>query len=140
MIIDLFRGEFGFLSNFWNCKIRYENLDFNSVECAFQAAKTLNLKERLAFTEYDSVKAKKEGRKVTLRSDWNEGRLKIMEELLNIKFRNAYLAKKLLETGDDELIEGNPWGDYFWGVCNAKGENNLGKLLMKIRDNLRKAP
>jgi predicted NAD-dependent protein-ADP-ribosyltransferase YbiA (DUF1768 family) len=42
----------------------------------------------------------------------------------------------LKATGDEELVEGNWWNDTFWGVCNGVGENNLGKLLMKIRAEL----
>ena len=60
-----------------------------------------------------------------------------MYEICKIKFTtNPNLAKRLLDTGDEELIEGNDWNDIFWGVCNGKGENNLGKILMRIRNEL----
>ena len=60
-----------------------------------------------------------------------------MYEIVKDKFsRNPELRVKLLNTGDIELIEGNYWGDTFWGVCNGKGENHLGKILMRVRKEL----
>ena len=89
------------------------------------------------------AQAKKLGKSITIRKDWKEVNLGIMEELLYQKFTNPYLKKKLLETGSRLLIEGNNWGDEFWGcVWNEKmkrwnGKNNLGKLLMKVRERLK---
>ena len=60
-----------------------------------------------------------------------------MEDFLRQKFTDSDLKEKLLATGDAELIEGNHWGDVIWGVCNGIGENNLGKLLMNIRNDLK---
>jgi predicted NAD-dependent protein-ADP-ribosyltransferase YbiA (DUF1768 family) len=57
-----------------------------------------------------------------------------MEDILMRKFAHLELRGLLLATGDAHLEEGNWWGDYFWGVCKGKGENNLGKILMKVRD------
>lgn len=81
--------------------------------------------------------AKRLGRKATLRLDWEKVKLTIMEDLLRQKFAWKELKEKLLSTGDEELVEGNTWSDTFWGVCNGKGENHLGKLLMKIREELK---
>jgi len=63
--------------------------------------------------------------------------MQMMEELLRLKFESPELRKLLLETGEHELIEGNNWGDRFWGVVDGVGDNHLGKLLMKIRAELR---
>ena len=61
-----------------------------------------------------------------------------MEDICRAKFtQNEELKKKLIDTGDATLIEGNTWNDTFWGVCNGVGENNLGKILMKIREELK---
>jgi len=60
-----------------------------------------------------------------------------MTDLVRQKFSNPQLAKQLLDTKDFELIEGNTWGDTFWGVCSGKGQNNLGKILMQIRNELK---
>ena len=61
-----------------------------------------------------------------------------MLNLVRAKFKqNPGLAEKLLNTGERELVEGNQWGDTFWGVCSGKGENVLGKILMQVRLEIR---
>ena len=83
-------------------------------------------------------KAKAKGRNVILRSDWEQIKNKIMYEVCYAKFtQNPELKEKLLLTGDEELIEGNTWHDTYWGVCNRRGKNKLGKILMRIREELR---
>jgi predicted NAD-dependent protein-ADP-ribosyltransferase YbiA (DUF1768 family) len=83
------------------------------------------------------------GRKVQLRPDWEKVKEYYMELGLRLKFENPSLRQKLLETGSDELIEGNSWHDNEWGSCycarcqNIAGKNKLGKLLMKLREELR---
>jgi ribA/ribD-fused uncharacterized protein len=111
---------------------------YHSIEHAFQAAKTLDPDERFEIYKAPSPgQAKKLGRQVRLRSDWETVKLEVMEYLLVQKFKQGSpLAKLLVETGDSQLVEGNTWGDTYWGVCNGIGENNLGKLLMKIRGGL----
>ncbi len=134
--IDSFEGEDRFLSNFYPAIIRFDGLSFPTVENAYQAAKTLNPQERMLFEYVLPGKAKRMGKKVTKRSDWSEVKLSIMEELLRQKFADEHLKDKLLHTRNLRLIEGNVWNDTFWGVCKGVGENHLGKLLMKIRDEL----
>lgn len=137
-VIDSFNGRYRFLSNFHPVKVIYDNIEYSSVEHAYQAAKTLNPSMRRKIRETEAPKKAKElGRKAELRSDWERIKLSIMEELLKQKFSNPDLKRALLNTGEKTLIEGNWWGDVFYGVCNGKGENHLGKLLMKIRTELR---
>ena len=76
------------------------------------------------------------GRSVSLRPDWEDIKDDVMLEGLYRKFTNDELAEWLLDTGDEELVEGNWWGDRYWGVCNGIGQNKLGKLLMKVREEL----
>ena len=76
------------------------------------------------------------GRKLQVREGWDSIKLTVMEDLLRQKFAAADLRQKLLDTGDAELVEGNVWQDFWWGVCDGKGENHLGKLLMAIRNDL----
>jgi ribA/ribD-fused uncharacterized protein len=79
--------------------------------------------------------AKKAGRMVTPRSDWENVKLNIMREIVFIKFDgHLNLKELLLATRDHELIEGNQWHDTFWGVCDGVGQNYLGKILMEIRN------
>lgn len=136
--IESFTGEYRWLSNFWPARVRYWGEWFTSVEHAYQAAKFVP-HDMPRFNEIQYAKrpaeAKKLGQGGEIRPDWEEAKLRVMESLLEQKFTGA-MAIKLAETGDAELIEGNWWGDTFWGVCEGKGENHLGKLLMKIRAEL----
>lgn len=138
-MIDRFRDEYYFLSNFYLCPVEYEGQIFNCVESAFQAAKTLDKGEREKFTDMAPTKAKHAGRRVALRSDWETVKVDIMHELIRDKFtRNPELAEMLKATGDEDLIEGNNWNDRFWGVSKGKGQNHLGKILMAVRDEIQK--
>lgn len=109
-------------------------MEYPTVEHAYQAAKTLDIHQRdqIAAAEGPGV-AKSLGRSVTMRTDWNEVKLGIMEFLLRQKFYYEPLRSQLLATGNAELIEGNTWNDTFWGVCRGRGHNHLGRLLMKVR-------
>lgn len=132
--IDRFVGKYQFLSNFWPCKIKYLGKVYPSVEHAFQAAKTTKESERETIRKLVLAKdAKRLGRKVTLRKDWESVKINIMEMLIEQKFKDTELRGWLLETGDAELIEGNHWGDTFWGKCDNEGLNQLGRILMSVR-------
>lgn len=142
-----FTGHYRFLSNFFPATIVYEDEKYYSLEHAYQATKTTDLKKRvpLQFKSGTALsispgKAKSWGRAVTLRPDWETIKLKVMEDLLRLKFEIPDLRAQLMATGSRELIEGNNWNDRFWGKCELggvwEGENHLGKLLMKIRDEL----
>jgi ribA/ribD-fused uncharacterized protein len=139
MIISQFKDEFHFLSNMYLVDIHYKGMDFNSVEQAYQFHKTTSPKEQKRILR---AKTPKDAKKVSkgfkfIREDWNDIRLGIMYNLLWIKFNNPELKEALLLTDGYELVEGNWWGDIFYGVCDGVGENYLGKLLMKIRDKLK---
>lgn len=127
-----------FLSNFFPVVINYEGLTFYSVEAAFQACKTLNMNARKLFTGIGAKDAKVRGRLLPLRPDWEKVKDKIMYELCYQKFsENEVLKNKLLETGDAILIEGNRYHDTYWGMVDGVGENKLGKILMRIREELK---
>lgn len=136
--INSFTGDNKFLSNFYPCKVELDDVEYPSVEHAYQAAKTLDTAERKQFHKSPlptAAQAKKLGRKLSMRPDWEGVKLGVMEKLLVQKFAHPELLELLKETGDAELVEGNYWGDDFWGVDKKKGgKNHLGKLLMKIRD------
>lgn len=112
-------------------------MEYPSVEHAYVAAKTLDLEQRKIIQMLPKAgEAKRFGRsKITLRADWTDSfRLSLMEDLLRQKFSIPELKEKLNSTFPHELIEQNTWGDVFFGVCKGKGENHLGKLLMKVRE------
>lgn len=136
--ITNFFGANRFLSNFYYpCNIELDGDIYPSTEHAYQAAKTFDIGERMSILEAKTPgEAKRLGKKVTLREDWDKVKLSVMEDLLRQKFTKVALRARLLLTGEAELIEGNTWGDTFWGVCGGVGENHLGKILMKIRNEL----
>lgn len=130
--IKVFRGDYFFLSNFYKCEVTYKGVTFLNTEAAFQGQKDLS--RTLEFKDLTPGSARKLGKTVNLRSDWEKVKLRIMEEILRCKFdQNNDLKEKLINTGDRLLIETNNWNDTYWGVCKDKGQNNLGKLLMKLR-------
>lgn len=136
--IESFSGEFAFLSNFAPCKINMMGITFPTLEYAFQAAKTKDASKRRHIALLMTPgKAKRAGRELSLRSDWNLVRVNVMEWLLRQKFSQEPFKSQLIATGERELIEGNTWGDTFWGVCNGEGRNMLGKLLMQIREEIK---
>ena len=133
--INNFRDEYFFLSNFSKSEIYLGDRLYPSVEHFYQAGKaeTAPLHEYVR-TAKTPAEAKKRGREVNMRKDWQDIKLKYMRLGLALKFDINELGDKLLATGDAELIEGNDWYDTYWGVCEGVGENHLGKLLMQIRD------
>ena len=137
--IDKFFGAYRFLSNFWLSPLKYEGRVYWTAEHAYQAAKTLDEKEKRQFVGHKLMpaEAKRAGRFVHLRSDWDEIKVSVMETILREKFKNHAMALKLLATNDLYLEEGNYWGDRFWGVYMGQGLNHLGKILMKLRQELK---
>lgn len=131
-----FRGPFKWLSNFHPVKVTFEYEEYPSVEHAYQAAKTLDEKDRIPLQYVKSPgMAKSMGRSLVLRDDWEDVKVGVMDWLLRQKFAYPDLKQALISTFPHLLIEGNTWGDTFWGV-DAKtghGTNILGQLLMKIR-------
>lgn len=141
-MIASFRGAHGFLSNFalLDPPIRYEGIVYTSTEAAFQAAKTLDLDERKVIAKLSPGQSKKMGSLVKLRPDWEAVKLQVMYDVNWQKYCDLKFAAKLLATAGHELVEGNDWGDTYWGVCRGiVGDNHLGKILMRIRDELQDA-
>lgn len=136
-MIDDFTKQYFFLSNFYESPCTYEGLTYQSVEAAFQSAKTVRIEERTRFTLMNPSEAKRAGRRIALRQDWEQIKDTVMYECLKSKFSDPALAKRLIATGNEELREGNTWGDTYWGVCEGVGKNRLGKLLMKVRKELK---
>ena len=145
--IESFSGAFRFLSNFYPSPIRVWLDDGTvaqaaTVEHTFQAYKTLDAaQQRRVLDALTPGQAKRAGRNVSLRQGWNAMRLDVMAELLAAKFEiGSDLAVRLIATGDAPLVEGNVWGDRFWGRCGGIGHNHLGRLLMARRAELQRVP
>ena len=152
-VIDTFRGDFEYLSNFY-MRAPFEDRSgavWKSVEHYYQAGKTFHPTYRnniyMCQTPGD---AKFLGSKCPLREDWGRIKEKIMRAALLMKFsQNLDIAKKLVSTQDFILIEGNTWHDNFWGDCQCdkckithkehpigytRGLNRLGIHLMSVRN------
>ena len=137
-IITRFRGPFKFLSNLYPTPITYKGNAYCCLEAAYQAQKSLDpaIQERFANIRLP-YKSRGMGQRIkTIRPDWFDIRISIMEELLYIKFSHPQLKEWLQCTGQSKIVECNTWGDTFWGIYNGVGENHLGTLLMKVRDTL----
>jgi len=140
--IRLFRGEYRFLSNFYPCVISLDGYDYTTIEHAYQAAKTQDplFRERIRDT-IQPGRAKAMGKSLRMskeeESAWRDKRLDVMEGFLRQKFSKKPMRDLLLHTRDAMIVEENWWGDTFWGVCEGKGENHLGKIIMKIREDIK---
>lgn len=131
-----FRGKYGFLSNFSKSEIVFRGNTFPTAEHAYQAAKATNNIDFLKIKNAESPStAKKIGSTIPVIEGWESKKVPIMKEILEIKFSNDALSKKLVEVKGG-IVEENDWGDTFWGVYNGKGKNVLGKLLTQIRDEI----
>jgi ribA/ribD-fused uncharacterized protein len=153
-MINSFTGRWAFLSNFYSCKITYQGITYPSTEHYYVAMKvkddqiingqfypSADVRELVARVSTPG-QVKRFGRTLKVRKDWDDVKLGFMEWCLREKFKDTKLKEMLLQTGDDELVEGNYWHDNVWGICTCekcgnKGENHLGKLLMKIRSEIK---
>jgi ribA/ribD-fused uncharacterized protein len=150
-MIESFSGRYRFLSNFYPAKIEHQGISYPTVEHYYVAMKVKNdqqidgkyismmdCRELIAKMPAEQAgKVKQFGKIIKVRKDWDNVKLDVMLFGVREKFKHNELKEMLLSTGDQELIEGNWWHDVFWGVCNGEGENNLGKILMKVRSELR---
>ena len=147
MEINKFRGKYFFLSNFYGHLVEYDGLTYKNNEAAFQSAKVPKGKQvrsrggqlvtRDLFTDLEPNEAKRLGRQVALRDDWENVKLKVMATIVTNKFKDPALRKKLLDTGDADLVEGNTWHDQEWGAYKGVGNNYLGKILMVVREHIK---
>jgi len=142
-IINNFRNEYYFLSNFFYTKIKYKGIIFITSEHFYQTCKTfVPHEQQLIINSKTPGDAKKNSRLVTLRDNWDDIKNNIMWITLQLKFsQNIILLNKLKATGDAMLVEGTTgWHDNYWGSCeckkciNIEGQNHLGKMLMQLRD------
>lgn len=142
--ITRFDGAHYFMSNFYGSPIEMPSWHAArghvapTLEHAFQAAKTSDPTSALAVLRAGSPgQAKRLGRSLQLRPGWDDGRVVLMMALLRLKFApGSELAGWLAQTAHTYLVEGNTWGDRYWGVCDGVGENWLGRSLMLVRAEL----
>lgn len=132
-----FRGKYAFLSNFFEVPspgVYFEGFYYPTVEHAYQAAKSLSYRDRLYIYKLGSpVEAKKYGKNISLRSDWELVKIPTMIQLVYFKFKDPWLKDKLVDTYPENIVEENDWGDTFWGTCKGQGKNILGNILSNVR-------
>jgi ribA/ribD-fused uncharacterized protein len=138
-VINEFRGPTRWLSNFESAEVTIDGKTYATNEHYFQACKAVTeMGHENVRTCATPAEAKRVGRLITCRPDWEEVKNAVMLKGLRAKFApGSELAARLLATGDVDLVEGNTHGDTYWGVCQGVGQNHLGKLLMKVRQELR---
>lgn len=135
-----FTGKYRFLSNFYPSQVSLDGVSYPTVEHAYQAAKTFNPYEReYVRSRATPAAAKRAGKQFfRMRPDWDDVKVQTMKYLLMQKFMGYHdLSLQLYQTGDIYIEETNTWNDTFWGVCNGKGQNVLGNLLMEIRESVK---
>ena len=148
-MIDKFDGRYNFLSNFYSVKIEHQGIKYPTLEHYYVSMKVKNDQQidgkyitmidcrELIAKMPDPGKVKQFGKIIKVRRDWNDVKLDVMLWGVREKFKQEDLKQMLLDTGEQELVEGNTWNDTYWGICRGEGQNNLGKILMKVRTELR---
>lgn len=143
-LIDSFRDEYRFLSNFYPAPIQYGDKIFPSSEHLYQAMKCTNIADAELVRTHPFKGLKEFARSLPLDPDWDNIKDDVMRTALWGKFtQNAEVRSQLLATGDDEILEGNYWCDQYYGSCTCEkhehipGLNKLGIMLMELRQELR---
>lgn len=142
MIYTFTTDEHRWLSNMWYVDIPLKGVVYASVEHAYQSEKSKDpaWKKFCADRNTKPSETKTKAKEIVIREDWENVKLLVMYYCLQHKFRQEPFKSKLLATGNVNIQEGNYWEDTFWGVDLKKnpnlGENHLGRLIMKIRDEL----
>lgn len=138
--ITSFTGKYRFLSNFYPAQFVYMGYRWPTAEHAYQAHKCIDEEvwNHFAYGNISAGESKRLGSEIPLKPYWEKEKVNVMRGIVTAKFeQNDYLMDMLLATKGCELIEGNTWGDTFWGQCPlGKGRNELGKILMGIRDDI----
>lgn len=143
MIHTFTTEEHKWLSNMTLVDIKLKGIIYPSVEHAYMSEKSKEKtwKEFCSNREISGKQVKVYSKTIDLRYDWLNVRLKVMEYCLREKFKQEPFKQLLLDTENQNIQEGNYWNDRFWGVDLKQdpntGENNLGRLIMKIREELK---
>ena len=156
-MIDRYKGRWYFLSNFYPCEIKFKGIKYPSVEHYYVAQKfkgmqfyqghyftEIDFKELLARVK-EASDVKKIGQSMKIRTDWDAVKYNVMMYGVQYKFtKHDDLKQMLISTGDEDLVEGNFWHDQYWGDCTCNGKsclseglNNLGKIQMIVRDEIK---
>ncbi len=156
-VIDSFTGQYAALSLIHRCGFFFEGDEYHSAAAAIEAAKILNRPDRISFIGWNCKpwKVRTMGKGISaywIRPDWKIAEEPVMLEIQRSKFSWPDMRKVLLSTEDAELIYGNVCHDNIWGVCKCRtvppaqrkygigarctgaGDNRLGRILMRVRE------
>lgn len=137
-----YRGKWidNWFSNMVPSEVTIDGITYKSVENYYQSMKSTDASERQFIIESSPSGSKSLGRKVKhFRRDWEQVKYEFMKKALRAKFAEDPWRKKLLDTGDEIIIEWTNWNDPIWGVDSTtlQGDNLLGNALMDIRNELK---
>lgn len=136
--ITRFRGKYLFLSSTYICPIEYNGIKYNNSEVAFQSMKFDEIGMRKQVAKLSAKEAREISKKYPLKKEWHKIKEAIMYDITLCKFKqNKELARLLIDTDTKELIQENDWNDTVWGTVNGIGENKLGKILMRVREEIK---
>lgn len=143
--VYFYEQDFYVLSNFSAFNLQWKGRTFPTSEHAYHwekfdatgVAQAIRDQVRFAPSAHEAFKIAERNRDFR-RPDWDDIKVGVMREILHAKVaQHEYVRRKLLATGDRELIE-DSWRDDYWGWGpNRDGQNVLGKLWMEIRESLR---
>lgn len=137
-MISEFRGKFAFLANSYPCPVEMDGVCYPCAETAFYASRCAYKTDRRKFATLSGPDARKLAGHLTEQPDWTEKKLSVLQDVLRTKFSEPQLQRRLLQTGNEELVFSNPYDTYL-GVADGKGANHLGRLLMELRSEFRKS-
>ena len=126
-------NKYGFMSNMYGYGMKWEGEIYSCSETVYQMMKCEREEDKVKFKKLNGFEAKRLGRRIKMRSNWNEIKVDMMREILKAKFKDENLMRRLKDI-DEEIVEDNYWNDRYWGVCRGVGKNMLGKLLTEIKE------
>jgi len=131
------RWVFNWFSNMIPCDIEIDGKLYKSTENYYQAMKTTNEEDHNIIASLSPEQSKARIRKFSIREDWDDIKVNVMQSALEVKFSQPEWKERLLATSREPIVEWNNWNDKFWGVSikDNLGKNKLGSLLMEIRQN-----
>lgn len=139
-MIYFFRNEHAWLSNYAECKITIRGIEYQSVENAYMACKNTSPEWKELCRTSSAAQAKRESKNILLRDNWDEVKLRVMKACLDQKFAQEPFRQLLIDTGNQNIVEGTYWKDTYWGVDLKQdpniGENHLGRIIMQIRNEI----
>lgn len=134
-------GEYGYLATYSNYGFFKDGVFWKTSEHYYQAQKFMDSDTKIRIQNAETPKIAStigRDRKLNLRSDWEEVKQDVMFDAVYYKFKqNRDILQKLLDTGNARIVEATVKENYWGCGPNNDGQNNYGKILIKVREKLR---